>query len=210
MWEKNFCSLLFFIIYNHTFWLENIPFDISPSTLEKCEENAKKTNSKTPRKQSKKLIIDNKLLENSMICENEKEHSENSNFVQTLLNLVDLEDFGFQILPSDLEKLKYQFSIWGQENKNFEILVGQNSNNWEKTLITTKSLLGVIYLELFEFQKSKEPFIINKFVAKYLKISQDYLDSKNVSLIHAIITKIYPNFNLNIEEDKVKIVSEIV
>ncbi len=210
MWEKNFCSLLFFIIYNHIFWLENIPFDISPSILEKCEESAKKNYSKTLKKQSKKLIIENELLENSMTCKNEKGYSENSDFVQTLLNLVNLEDFGFQILPSDLEKLKYQFSIWGQENKNFEILVGQNSNNWEKTLITTKSLLGVIYLELFEFQKSRESFIVNKFVAKYLKISQDYLDSKNVSLIHAIITKIYPNFNLNIEENKVKIVSEIV
>lgn len=195
MWEKNFCSLLFFVIYNHTFWLENIS-----SNLLVNEEIVEKNDLKTSRKLSKKKIIESKLQDISTISNFEKEHLENSNFVQTVINLVSLDDFGFQILQNDLEELNCQFSIWQQESKNFETLVRQNSNNWEKTLITTKSLLSVIYLELCEFQKTQELFIINKFVAKYLKISQDYLDSKNISLIHAIITKIYPSFNLNIED----------
>lgn len=193
MWEKNFCSLLFFVIYNHTFWLENTDFKIvSPDILETAVDYANK-------KKLKKGLITSSF---------NKDNLKSYDSIKTVTDLINFDDFGFEILQTDLEKISFQFSTWQKIYIDFEALVSQNSNNWNKTLITTKSLLGVIYLELCEFEETQEIFIINKFVAKYLKISQDYLDSKNVSLIHAIITKIYPNFNLNIEEKEVKTVSE--
>lgn len=178
MWDKNFCSLLFIGIYNQLFWLENRPL----------ENDAKNDHLKNIKVIDKKEKADKLSLKTNY----------NYDFVETVKSLSNSGEFEFKILESDLENLEIQFSIWQEKNKDFDILLGKVSNDWDKTLITTKSILAVIYLEFCNLETTKNPIIINKFIAKYLKIAQNYIDNKNVSLVHAITTKIYPEFNLNL------------
>ncbi len=174
MWDKFFCSVLFLNIYNQLFWLESG----LPDGGDESSQN---------------LEID-------------------------LENLVE-ED----VLPLDKNAILEQINFWQKNQVEIINDLSKFTTNWEKTLITTKAVLICAYLEIKNLDSEtilkikdqtkkdeenstetlsenskenlevKEKTVVSILISKYLKIAQGYVDNKNVSLIHAILTHLFEN-----------------
>ena len=210
MWDKNFCSVLFLVIYNQLFLeknnLQKTPEEPILENLAKEKNTSQnleseiKNEAKIAKKSKKEILLSELKVTKKQVTKKESD----VNPLQDIYGLVNFDDFGFDISQINFEDLQTQFDLWKLRQVDFENRIGSISSNWEKTLITTQSILAVIYLEFCELEKTQETVLLSKLVTKYLKITKEYLDNQNISLIHAIITKIQVSFDLNIEKESTK------
>jgi hypothetical protein len=98
------------------------------------------------------------------------------------------------------------------EKIQYDSILSNLSNSWSKTPITIKSLLQCLLVELNQLKTSlqtstEQEYNIEtakKLVGKYLKLTQTYVDIKNVSVIHAVSLKILKKDFSLLEEASVK------
>jgi len=95
----------------------------------------------------------------------------------------------------ETSKLDETFLIYLQKKEVFEIELQEFLHNWEKTYNLVKALLFTCLLEI-EISGNKAEEVLPNFT-KYLRLSQDFIGSENVGLVHAVLMKIFEKHGVN-------------
>ena len=194
MWNKSFCLVCFFNIYNQLFWLENNTFQINKN-LQKPENNQtlqKPENLKNNfLEQSLETLLDEKDFQevNQSEVQNQLDFWQ-ENQVQIISKLSEFASWEKTLITTksflicaylEIQNLKFE--------KNQQTSNSQNDENIQsESQSLSKSSLE--FEQQNQVKNESEKSESAKIISKYLKLAQDYVDNKNVSLIHAILTKL--------------------
>lgn len=186
MWNKSFCLVCFFNIYNQLFWLENNTFQINKN-LQK-PENLK--NNFFLEQNLETLIDEKDFLEvNQNKVQNQLDFWQ-ENQVQIISKLSEFASWEKTLITTksflicaylEIQNLKFE--------KNQQTSNSQNDENIQSK-IQFLSKYSLEFEQQNQVKKESEKSESAKIISKYLKLAQDYLDNKNISLIHAILTKL--------------------
>ena len=194
MWNKSFCLVCFFNIYNQLFWLENKTLQINKN-LQKPENNQtlqKPENLKNNfLEQSLETLLDEKdfLEVNQSEVQNQLDFWQ-ENQVQIISKLSEFASWEKTLITTksflicaylEIQNLKFEKNQQTSNSQNDENIQSESQSLSKGSLEFEQQNQAIN-----ESEKSESA----KIISKYLKLAQDYVDNKNVSLIHAILTKL--------------------
>lgn len=99
--------------------------------------------------------------------------------------------FDRQVKAEVLTQIQRQITLFRENKIDLVTILSKYAKCWEQTFPIIKACLCTFLLEKRDIREQieQQPSVFNKLVSAYIRLTQRYISSKNVSLVHAIVSK---------------------